>query len=49
MRKRPHIEDIPGEMPAEAIQENRDKEYFSTYPINRKTEVRLKKEFGLQG
>jgi hypothetical protein len=37
-----HIEEIPGEMVSEAIQENRDKEYFRMYPINKK------KEFGIQ-
>ncbi len=43
-----HIEEIPGEMLTEAIQENRDKEYFSMYPINKKIEGWLKKEFGIQ-
>jgi hypothetical protein len=35
-------------MLAEAIQENRVKEYFGMYPINRKIEAWLKKEFGIQ-
>jgi hypothetical protein len=43
-----HIEEIPGEMLSEAIQENKDKEYFSMYPINKKIEGWLKKEFGIQ-
>jgi hypothetical protein len=43
-----HIEEIPDEMLAEAIRENSDKEYFGMYPISKKIEGWLKKEFGVQ-
>ena len=43
-----NIEGIPVDMLDEAIRENRDKEYFHMYPINRKIEGWLKKEFGIE-
>jgi len=43
-----HIEEIPDEMLTEAIQENRDKEYFRMYPINKEIEAWLKRGFGIQ-
>lgn len=42
------INEIPDELIAEAIVENKDKEYFGMYPINKKVEEWLKKEFGIQ-
>jgi hypothetical protein len=42
-----HIGEIPGEFITEAIEENKSKEYFGMYPINKKIENWLKKELGL--
>ena len=39
------IDGIPDEMLAEAVQENKSKEYCQMYPINKKMEEWLKKEF----
>jgi hypothetical protein len=44
-----NIDKIPDELIAEAIEENKGKEYFGMYPINKKLEAWLKKELGLQG
>jgi hypothetical protein len=44
-----NIDEIPDELIAEAIEENKGKEYFGMYPINKKLEVWLKKELGIQG
>jgi hypothetical protein len=44
-----NIDEIPDELIAEAIEENKGKEYFGMYPINKKLEAWLKKELGLQG
>ena len=43
-----HVTEIPDELIAEAIEENKGKEYFKMYPINKKIETWLKKELGLQ-
>lgn len=40
------IDEIPQEFLLEAIQENKDKACFKMYPINKKIEEWLKKEFG---
>jgi hypothetical protein len=42
------IEEIPDELITEAIEENRDREYFGMYPINKKIEMWLKKELGTE-
>jgi hypothetical protein len=42
------INEIPDELIAGAIAENKDKEFFSMYPINKKVEEWLKKELGIQ-
>lgn len=44
-----NIDETPDELIAEAIEENKGKEYFGMYPINKKLEAWLKKELGLQG
>ena len=44
-----NIDEIPDELIAEAIEENKGKEYFGMYPINKKLEAWLKKELGIQG
>ena len=44
-----NIDEIPDELIAEAIEENKGKECFGMYPINKKLEAWLKKELGLQG
>lgn len=41
------IEEIPQGLLIEAIEENRDKEYFKMYPINQKIKEWLKKEIGI--
>ena len=38
------VDDIPAELLAGAIEENRDKEYFKMYPINAHVKEWLKKE-----
>ncbi len=42
------ITEIPDEFISEAIEENKNREYFSMLPINKKIEAWLKKELGLQ-
>ncbi|OHE59920.1 MAG: hypothetical protein A2Z47_03295 [Thermodesulfovibrio sp. RBG_19FT_COMBO_42_12] len=42
------INEIPDELIVEAIVENKDKEFFGMYPINKKVEGWLKKELGIQ-
>src|SRR5512147_3164035 len=42
------IDEIPQELLDEAVQENQDRQYFGMYPINKKVESWLKKEFGLK-
>ena len=41
------ISEIPDELITEAIEENKSKEFFRMYPINKKIENWLKKELGL--
>jgi len=43
------IDEIPDELIAEAIKENKNKEFFGMCPINKKIEDWLKKELGIQG
>jgi len=43
------INDIPDHLLAEAVEENRSKEYFKMYPINTKLKEWLKKELGMTG
>ena len=43
------IDEIPDELIAESINENKEREFFGMYPINKKIEGWLKKEFGIQG
>lgn len=42
------IDEIPDELIAEAIEENKNKEFFGMCPINKKIEDWLKKELGIQ-
>ncbi|NWF75695.1 MAG: hypothetical protein HXY53_03820 [Nitrospirae bacterium] len=42
------IEEIPDEMIVEAMEENKDREYFGMFPINKKIENWLKKELARQ-
>ncbi len=42
------IDEIPDDLIAEAIEENKNKEYFGMYPINKKIEIWLKKEIGIK-
>lgn len=42
------INEIPDELIAGAIAENKDREYFGMYPINKQIKDWLKKEFGIQ-
>ncbi len=42
-----HVQEITQEMLQEAVAENKDKAYFSMYPLNRKVEEWLKKELGV--
>jgi hypothetical protein len=42
------IDEIPDDLIAEAIEENKQKEYFGMYPINKKIEKWLKKEIGIE-
>ncbi len=42
------IDGIPDDLLAEAVQENKQKEYFGMYPINKKMEEWLKKELGIE-
>ena len=42
------IDKIPDVLIAEAIEENKNKEYFGMYPINKKIENWLKKELGIE-
>jgi len=49
MRKRfARIDVIPDELLAEAIQENKSREFCRMYPINEKIEKWLKKELGIK-
>ncbi len=41
------IDEIPEDLLAEAIEENKAKHYFGMYPINKKVEAWLKKELGV--
>ncbi len=41
------IDEIPTDLLIEAVQENKEKEYFGMYPINNKIVRWLKKELGL--
>jgi hypothetical protein len=43
------IDEIPEEMLLEAIQENKEKEFFRMYPINNKIKRWLMKQFGMEG
>jgi hypothetical protein len=42
------IDDIPDDLIAEAIEENKEKEYFGMCPINKKIENWLKNELGIE-
>ena len=42
------IDGIPDDLITEAIEENKQKEYFGIYPINKKIEIWLKKEIGIK-
>ena len=42
------IEEIPHDLISEAIAENAEKEYSGIYPINKKIEGWLKKEFAIK-
>jgi hypothetical protein len=42
------IDEIPEELLLKAIDENKDKEYFSMYPINKNVENWLKKQLGIE-
>jgi hypothetical protein len=42
------IDEIPDDLIAGAIEENKQKEYFGMYPINKKMEKWLKKEIGIE-
>ncbi len=42
------IDKIPDDLIVEAIEENKKKEYFGMYPINKKIENWLKKELGIE-
>jgi len=42
------IDKIPDDLIAEAIEENKNKEYFGMYPINKKIESWLKKELEIE-
>jgi hypothetical protein len=42
------IDEIPDDLIAEAIKENKQKEYFGMYPINNRIEEWLKKELGIE-
>lgn len=41
------IDEIPQDLLLEAVEENKNKAYFSMYPINKKVEEWLKKELGV--
>ncbi|MCL4458013.1 MAG: hypothetical protein M1147_03260 [Nitrospirae bacterium] len=41
------IDEIPQELLAEAVEENKAKAYFGMYPVNKKVEAWLKKELGV--
>lgn len=43
------IDEIPQELLNEAVEENQGRQYFGMYPINKKVEAWLKKEFALEG
>jgi len=42
------IDEIPDDPITEAIEENKQKEYFGMYSINKKIEIWLKKEIGIK-
>ena len=42
------IDEIPNDLIAEAIEENKNKEYLGMYPIKKKIEIWLKKEIGVK-
>jgi hypothetical protein len=42
------IDEIPDYLSAEAIEENKQKEYFGMYPINKRIENWLRKELGIE-
>ena len=42
------IDDIPDDLIAEAIEENKEKEYFGMCPINKRIENWLRKELGIE-
>lgn len=42
------IDEIPDELIAEAIEENKDRVYFGMYPINKKIKDWLKRELGIK-
>lgn len=42
------VEEIPQELLLKAIEENKDREYFKMYPINKDIEKWLKKELGIE-
>lgn len=41
------IDEIPQDLLLEAVEENKNKAYFSMYPVNKKVEEWLKKELGV--
>ncbi|MFZ5997433.1 MAG: DVU0772 family protein [Nitrospirota bacterium] len=41
------IDEIPRELLAESVEENKARAYFRMYPINKKVEAWLKKELGI--
>ena len=43
------IDELPEELMQEAVDENRSKEYFGMYPINKKIEDWLRRELGING
>lgn len=42
------VEEIPEDLLLDAIEENKDKEYFKMYPINEKIKDWLKRELGIK-
>ena len=42
------VDEIPDDLIAEAIEENKSKEYFGMDPVNKKIENWLKKELGIE-
>jgi hypothetical protein len=42
------IDEIPDDLIAEAVEENKNKEFFGMYPLNNRIEEWLKKELGIE-